>query len=150
MFLFVEYLQQIKGSKCPSLTCLVYNPVAGGGGGGHEGFPMSTVTKINEAKVLFVKQARAAMSGGLVNELLNDIKALLSSHEEDSQVIPESSTFESGWDAVNYHVKSIKGGDIMILKMRLAKADNKFPETQEMLQKLGAFTTNRSGMLPRN
>lgn len=82
-------------------------------------------------QVLFVEQARAAMSGGLVNELPNNIKALLSSHEEDSQVIPESSTFDNGWDAVNHHVKSSKGGDAMTLKMRLAETDNEFPETQQ-------------------
>jgi len=80
-------------------------------------------------QVLFVEHARAAMSGGLVNKLPNNIKALLSSHEEDSQVILELSTFDNGWDAVSHHVQSSKGGDAMTLKMRLEETDNEFPET---------------------
>ena len=82
-------------------------------------------------QVLFVEQVRAAMAGGLVHELPNNIKALLSSQEEDSQEVPESSTFENVWDAASHTAKSPKGRDAMTLKMQLEEADNEAPEIRQ-------------------
>ncbi|KAH9313139.1 hypothetical protein KI387_028174, partial [Taxus chinensis] len=82
-------------------------------------------------QVLFVEQVRAAMAGGLVHELPNNIKALLSSQEEDSQEVPESSTFDNVWDAASHTAKSPKGRDTMTLKMQLEEADNEAPEIRQ-------------------
>eukprot|EP00252_Welwitschia_mirabilis_P006195 TRINITY_DN1699_c0_g1_i1.p1 TRINITY_DN1699_c0_g1~~TRINITY_DN1699_c0_g1_i1.p1 ORF type:complete len:634 (+),score=114.25 TRINITY_DN1699_c0_g1_i1:489-2390(+) len=86
-------------------------------------------------QVLFVEQARAAMSGGLVHDLPSNIKALLSSQEEDSHVVPESATFDQGWDATSHSVNYPKERDGVTLKMRLAEAENEISDTRQELQK---------------
>jgi len=74
-------------------------------------------------QVLFFEQVRAAMAGGLgVNELPNNIKALISAQEGDSHDAAQSSSYDDGWDTLQKNVNSLKG-DLAKMKMQLTEAD---------------------------
>eukprot|EP01018_Ginkgo_biloba_P040631 Gb_04489 [translate_table: standard] len=81
-------------------------------------------------QVLFFDQVRAAMSGGQVNESPHNLKALLSTREDESQEVPQSSTSGNELDVVNQNLKSPRE-ELVTLKMRLAEADNECHDTQQ-------------------
>lgn len=86
-------------------------------------------------QVLFFEQVRAAMAGGLgVNELPNNIKALISAPEGDSHDVAQSSSYDDGWDTLQQNVNSLKG-DLAKMKMQLTEADKERRDLRQEIAK---------------
>lgn len=86
-------------------------------------------------QVLFFEQVRAAMAGGLgVNELPNNIKALISAQEVDSHDAAQSSSYDDGWETLQQNVNSLKG-DLAKMKMQLTEADKERRDLRQEIAK---------------
>ncbi|XP_024522034.1 BTB/POZ domain-containing protein At1g67900-like [Selaginella moellendorffii] len=90
-------------------------------------------------QVLFFEQVRAAVSGGLIlNDIPNNIKALLPAQDDSIvEAMQSSSTTDDNWDAVHHDFKALKG-DLANMKQRIAEAERERSQIEVDVIKQGS------------